>query len=69
MHLWLIDYNDIQVPCIEEENGDPWTFVAKYKLQVEQDLKNIPDLKYTILRPAIVYGPGDRNGLGIRNIF
>ncbi|KAF7414596.1 hypothetical protein HZH68_003085 [Vespula germanica] len=55
-----------KVPCIEEENGDPWTFVAKYKLQVEHDLKNIPDLKYTILRPAIVYGPGDRNGLAPR---
>ena len=53
----------------EDDNSDPWTFVAKHKLQVEQDLKNIPGLKYTVLRPAIVYGPGDRNGLGETSIL
>ncbi|KAG7213438.1 hypothetical protein KM043_002716 [Ampulex compressa] len=55
-----------KAPHKEEDGGEPWTFVAKYKLQVEQDIKNIPDLKYTILRPAIVYGCGDRNGLAPR---
>ncbi|KAF3428246.1 hypothetical protein E2986_07938 [Frieseomelitta varia] len=50
-------------PLKEEDVGEPWTFVAKYKLQVENDLKNIPNLNYTIVRPAIVYGCGDRNGL------
>ncbi|XP_003395101.1 uncharacterized protein LOC100644395 [Bombus terrestris] len=50
----------------EEDAGEPWTFVAKYKLQVENDLKIIPNLNFTILRPAIVYGCGDRNGLAPR---
>ncbi|XP_076765985.1 uncharacterized protein LOC143432896 [Xylocopa sonorina] len=55
-----------KIPLKEEDAGEPWTFVAKYKLQVENDLKNIPDLNYTIVRPAIVYGCGDRNGLAPR---
>ncbi|CAD1480748.1 unnamed protein product, partial [Heterotrigona itama] len=50
-------------PLKEEDAEEPWTFVAKYKLQVENDLKNIPNLNYTIVRPATVYGCGDRNGL------
>ncbi|XP_063995453.1 uncharacterized protein YbjS [Diachasmimorpha longicaudata] len=52
-----------KAPVKEDETPDPWTYVAKYKLQVENDLKKIPNLKYTILRPAIIYGPGDKNGL------
>lgn len=52
------------MPHKEEDVGEPWTFVAKYKLQVEYELRNVPGLKYTILRPAIVYGCGDRSGLG-----
>lgn len=53
------------MPLKEDAAAEPWTYVAKHKLQVENDLKNITDLKYTILRPAIVYGIGDRTGLGI----
>ncbi|XP_076239585.1 uncharacterized protein LOC143182469 isoform X2 [Calliopsis andreniformis] len=53
-------------PLKEEDSGEPWTYIAKYKLQVENGLKNIPNLKYTILRPAIVYGCGDRSGLAPR---
>ncbi|OAD56233.1 hypothetical protein WN48_03719 [Eufriesea mexicana] len=56
-------------PLKEEDTGEPWTFVAKYKLQVENDLKNIPSLNYTILRPAIVYGCGDRNGLVVGAVY
>ncbi|XP_024942057.1 uncharacterized protein LOC107269052 isoform X2 [Cephus cinctus] len=52
-----------KAPHKEDDTVDPWTYVAKYKMQVEHYLKNIPGLKYTVLRPAIVYGPGDRNGL------
>ncbi|XP_011311708.1 uncharacterized protein [Fopius arisanus] len=52
-----------KAPLKENDTPDPWTYVAKYKLQVEHDLKKIVDLKYTILRPAIIYGPGDKNGL------
>lgn len=48
-----------------KESGpiEPWTVCAKYKHQVEKELKNIPNLNYTVLRPACVYGIGDRNGL------
>lgn len=30
---------------------------------METDLNKIPNLNYTILRPAIVYGIGDKSGL------
>ncbi|KAJ8675158.1 hypothetical protein QAD02_010944 [Eretmocerus hayati] len=58
-----------KMPLKEDAVAEPWTFVAKYKLQVENELKNIPDLKYTILRPGIVYGPGDRSGLAPRLVI
>lgn len=29
----------------------------------EKSLSTIPDLKYTILRPGIVYGLGDKTGI------
>ena len=47
----------------EAQSSEPWTLLAKYKLAVEQELPNIPNLDYTIVRPAIVYGSGDRTGL------
>jgi len=42
---------------------EPWTPYAQYKWRVEQELSNMADLNYVIVRPAIVYGPGDRTGL------
>lgn len=50
-------------PHKEEDSTSPWTFIAKYKLKVEKGLKNIPNLRYTILRLPIVYGIGDKKGL------
>ena len=45
---------------------DPWTNLAKHKLEVEKSLASFgSDLNYVILRPAIVYGLGDRNGLSM----
>lgn len=41
---------------------DPWTNLAKAKLAAEKELKNI-DLNLAIVRPALVYGPGDTQGL------
>ncbi|XP_066594616.1 uncharacterized protein [Prorops nasuta] len=62
--------NSDKIPHKEEDPcDDPWTLVAKYKLQVETELKDIPGLKYTILRPAIVYGPGDKTGLTPRLVI
>ena len=53
----------VQKPVTEESKCEPWTNMARHKLKVEQLLGNFPDLTYTILRPAIVYGIGDRQGL------
>eukprot|EP00058_Branchiostoma_floridae_P011039 XP_002596527.1 hypothetical protein BRAFLDRAFT_283078 [Branchiostoma floridae] len=41
----------------------PWTDIAQHKLRAEQEISNIKGLNYVVLRPAIVYGPGDRTGL------
>lgn len=47
----------------ESDEVKPWSIIAKYKHQVEIKLQSIPGLKFTILRPAIVYGVGDKTGL------
>jgi len=54
----------------KSESGplDPWTNIAKFKLEVEQGLKEVSGLDYVIVRPAIVYGPGDKAGVGPRII-
>lgn len=54
-----------------KENGPlkPWTYVSRWKSRVEMELRNIPELRFTILRPATVYGLGDRYGLTPRLII
>jgi len=47
---------------------EPWTPYAQYKWKVEQELSNIADLNYIVVRPAIVYGPGDRTGLSMYSV-
>jgi nucleoside-diphosphate-sugar epimerase len=48
-----------------KENGklEPWTTPAKFKLQTEEALRKIQGLPIVIVRPAIVYGPGDSKGI------
>ncbi|XP_075231048.1 uncharacterized protein LOC142329952 isoform X2 [Lycorma delicatula] len=53
----------------ESDKVDPWTSIAKCKWQVEQHLHTIPGLNFTIVRPAIVYGIGDRNGIAPRLVL
>ncbi|CAH1722669.1 unnamed protein product [Aphis gossypii] len=50
-------------PIKEDDKVIPLTSIAKYKYEVEKHMKTIPNLNYTIVRPAIVYGIGDRTGL------
>lgn len=50
-------------PLKEDDKVTPLTSIAKYKYEVEKQLKNVPNLVYTIVRPATVYGIGDRTGL------
>ncbi|XP_071787949.1 4-hydroxy-2-methyl-3-oxo-4-farnesyl-3,4-dihydroquinoline-1-oxide ketoreductase-like [Asterias amurensis] len=47
----------------EDSKTSPWTGIAKYKLQIEEELPRIEGLNYMIIRPAIVYGIGDRTGV------
>lgn len=54
----------MQVPHKEDGKIEPWTYIAKFKRQVEEELQNIAGLNFTIVRPAIIYGIGDRHGLG-----
>ncbi|XP_066994011.2 uncharacterized protein [Anabrus simplex] len=58
-----------KVPLKEDDKVDPWTYVAKYKSQVEEELKKVPGLQYTVVRPGIVYGIGDRHGLAPRLVI
>lgn len=62
-------FSSSKTPHKESDDVSPWTNIAKWKWQVEKELKEIPVLKYTILRPALVYGPGDKNGLMTRVII
>ncbi|XP_053605815.1 uncharacterized protein LOC128672591 [Plodia interpunctella] len=57
-------------PHKESDAVNPWTVEAQMKAKVEQELKKLePDLNYTILRPAIVYGVGDRRSLTPRLLY
>jgi len=55
---------------VKKEDGklEPWTNIAKFKLKVENQLKDVKGLKYVIVRPAVIYGPGDRTGVAPRII-
>jgi len=53
----------------EDDKVKPWTKLAKAKLAAEEEIKKIPSLSYIIVRPAIVYGPGDVSGITPRLII
>lgn len=61
-------YDAGKKPSDEQEKVKPWTKMAKSKLQAEEELKKIPGLNLVIVRPAIVYGPGDLTGITPRII-
>jgi nucleoside-diphosphate-sugar epimerase len=50
-------------PRKEDAKLKPWTGIAKAHLKAEEALKAIPNLPLTILRPALVYGPGDNTSI------
>jgi len=52
----------------EKDKLKPWTKLAKYKAQAEEEIKKLKNLQWVILRPATIYGPGDLNGLSPRII-
>lgn len=52
-----------KTPHKEDGSLEPWGFVAKWKKEVEAQLAEIPNLRYTILRLPLVYGLGDKSNL------
>jgi len=47
----------------EDGKVAPWTTLAKYRLEAENEIKKVKDLPFVILRPSTVYGPGDMTGI------
>ena len=58
---WL-SFFQAPVPEVTSE-CDPWSPVSRFKLAAEHALADVAELDYVIVRPALVYGPGDRMGL------
>src|SRR5262249_4479017 len=52
----------------ESDKQEPWTLIAKYKKKAEEALRQMNGLPLILLRPSIVYGPGDNSGLAPRII-
>jgi len=61
-------YDSGKKASAEDDKVKPWTKLAKAKLQAEEALKGIKGLNLIIVRPAIVYGPGDITGITPRII-
>jgi len=53
----------------ESDKLEPFTKLAKYLLLAENELSKIPGLNLIIIRPALVYGPGDVFGISPRLII
>jgi len=56
--------------AIKKEDGrmGPWTTLAVYSLKAEEALRAMKGLPLIVVRPAVVYGPGDINGISPRII-
>lgn len=61
--------SDEKVAHKESDDCNPWGIKATCKHQIEKVIMEMPDLRWIIVRPAIVYGPSDRTGLTPRLVF
>jgi len=61
-------YDAGKKPSDETDKPKPWTKLAKAKLTAEEELRKIQGLNLIIVRPCIVYGPGDISGITPRII-
>jgi len=61
-------YDSGKKPSSEDDKQKPWTKLASAKQTAEEELKKITGLNLIIVRPAIVYGPGDISGITPRLI-
>lgn len=55
-------------PSDEGGKIKPWTALAKASRDAEEAVKATAGLNYVIVRPAIIYGPGDASGITPRLI-
>jgi len=62
-------YDSGDRPRKEDAKVKPWTGIGKAKAKAEEELKKISGLNLVIVRPAIVYGPGDLSGIMPRLII
>jgi len=62
-------YEGGKKPSSETDKTKPWTGIAKASFESETKLKEVKGLNYVIVRPAIVYGPGDTLGITPRIII
>jgi len=65
-------YNHKAVPSGGwSENGtiNPWTGIGRARLEAEQAVSNTHGLNHIIVRPSIVYGPGDVIGITPRLVI
>lgn len=60
-------YDSGKKPSDESSKIKPWTALAKASLKAEEDVA-ASGVPYNIVRPAIVYGPGDQSGMTPRLI-
>ena len=56
-------YKPSDKPATEESELEPWTPVAIAHAAAEKAIVAVPGLRYCIIRPSTVYGPGDIRGL------
>jgi len=61
-------YDADKKPSSESAKSKPWTKLASAKEKAENALREINGLNLVIVRPAIVYGPGDISGVTPRLI-
>ncbi|TDH73298.1 hypothetical protein CCR75_007724 [Bremia lactucae] len=55
--------SQVKQPAKEDAELQPWTLQAKYKLQGENIIRQLPNMRVVILRLATVYGSADLAGL------
>ena len=68
MNAWLVHVSSLAAagpataaaPGTEEDPANPISPYGASKLEGEQAVRSLSGLRWTILRPGVVYGPGDR---------
>ena len=63
MSTALVYKSQARTPSDENAKLAPWTSQSAAKLEAENAVKAVEGLNYVILRPALIYGPGDVNGM------